>query len=616
MAGYFVSTVFYRSLVLYNPLRSQPALSSTPIIRLEVNQSVPSRALRLLFAVALLFSIATQAQSPSTSLSSTDAEAGQGRILLVLPFDNLTTPVAPAFPAQATPNSPEATNPAAKLDPASLDWIREAAPDILNSRFTSAGFFPLTREDRLYALDHLGLPETFQPSRATALKIAEILDANYVLIGSYRVDSGKLTLKSRIVDVAKLRLSDEVTETGPIGQLIALLNSLAWQLTRKLDPGFTVAQETFRAASTGVRLDAFEQYIRGLTEPDPTERLRHLKKATDLSPNFTEAWLATAKLEFASQQYEQAAISFSKVTRIASSPDPSALEAGFYRGLALMYSGNYPRAEEAFASVARVLPLPEVVNNQAVALSRHSKDSAGAIPLFRQAASGDPTDADYHFNLAVSLHRHGDNAESLTELAQSLKLRPNDGEAKSILDLWKSNPASPSNAPGSDPLERIKRTYNGAAFRQAALMVDQVESARLAALPGPQRAAKLASSAHEKLDRGLLLDAERGFQGALEADSRSANAHAGLAEVRERSGDLESARKEAQAALASQPNVDAYLVLARLDLAASHLPEARDEAQAALKLDPNNRSAKDLRKSIETRFESKSPAPPAGNTKP
>lgn len=528
--------------------------------------SAPTRALcqiKLLFAAALLFSASVQASAQSNP----DTEPGQDRILLVLPFDNLTTLVAPATSAATpAPASPEATN----LDAANLDWIREAVPDILNSRFTSAGFFPLTREDRLYALDHLGLPETFQPSRATALKIGEILDANYILIGSYSVNAGTLTLKSRIVDVAKLRLSDEITQTGPIAQLIPLLNSLAWQLTRKLDPSFGVAEETFRAASSGLRLDAFEQYIRGETEPNTAERLSHLKKATDLSPNFSEAWLVTAKLQFANQQYEQAAISFSKVTKT----DPSALEAGFYRGLSLMYSGDYPHAEAAFAAVARVLPLPEVVNNEAVALSRR-RDTAAAIPLFRQATAADPTDADYHFNLAISLHRHGDKAEALTELAESLKLHPNDSEAKSALEFWKSNPVNPTE---NDPLERIKRNYNGAAFRQAALMLDQVEEARLAALPGPQRAQRLASSAREKLDRGLLLDAERGFQEALAADPRSAEAHAGLGEVRVRSGDLEAARAE---------------------------------ADSALKLDPNNRAAKDLRKSIDSRLESKPAAPPA-----
>jgi tetratricopeptide (TPR) repeat protein len=557
----------------------------------------------LLFLAAVAVSIVPATIRAQDSSGSRPAPAiGQGRILLVLPFDNLTS-------AASQPASQATTQPTP--DPASLSWIREAAPQILNSRFTSAGFLPLTRDDRLYALDHLGLPETFEPSRATALRIAETLDANYILIGNFRVDGSTLTIKSRIIDVGKLRLFDEITESGPLSQLIPLLNALAWQLTRKLDPSFSVAEDTFRAADSTLHLVAFEQYIRGLTEPNADERLQHLKKATELSPDFTEAWLATGKLQFKNQQYEQAAVSFGKVPPPTSGSDPSALEATFYRGLSLIFSGNYPRAEEAFASVARVLPLPEVVNNEAVAISRRGHD---AIALFRQAVAADPTDADYHFNLAVSLHRHGDKSEALTELAESLKLHTNDSEAKSLAEAWKNETGKPpvQSQPESGPLERIKRTYNGAAFRQAALMLDQVESARLAALPGPERAARLNSSAREKLNRGLLLEAERGYQAALAADDHSAQAHAGLAEVRERAGDLESARKEAQAAIDRQPNLEAYLVLARLDLAANRLPEARDEADAAIKLDSTSRAAKDLRKTIDTRIESH----PAADVKP
>jgi tetratricopeptide (TPR) repeat protein len=448
----------------------------------------------------------------------------------------------------------------------------------------------------LYALDHLGLPESFQPSRATALRLAQTLDADSIVIGNYATKGTTLTLKARIVDVPKLKISEEITVSGEISQLIPLLNSLAWRITRKLDPSFGVAEETFRVADAKLRLDAFEQYVRGLTEQDTAERLRHLKKATDLSPDFTEAWLATGKLQFASQQYEQAAVSFAKVKH----GDPAELEAGFYRGLSLMFTGNYPRAEEAFAAVARVLPLPEVVNNEAVAASRHGQN---AVALFRQAAAADITDADYQFNLAVSLHHHGDKAEALSAMAASLKLRPNDSEAKAAEAAWKS---------GSDgtaePLERIKRTYNGAAFRQAALMLDAVEAAHLAALPGAERAARLSKSAHDKLDHGLLLEAEREYQAALAADDHSAEAHAGLAEVRERAGDTEAARKEAQAALDRRPNLEAYLVLARLDLAANRLPEARDHANEAIKVDGTSKAAKDLRKFIDTRIEGRATA--------
>ena len=59
-----------------------------------------------------------------------------GRLLLVLPFDNLS-------------------------DQPSLDWISEAVPEVLNLRLASAGFMPISRDDRLYALEHLGLPSTF-----------------------------------------------------------------------------------------------------------------------------------------------------------------------------------------------------------------------------------------------------------------------------------------------------------------------------------------------------------------------------------------------------------------------------------------------------------------------
>ncbi len=501
----------------------------------------------------------TSSHSAGSGASSSESAIGQGRILLVLPFDNITTPNSPAAPTslgnsrnlQGDSQSASSGN----IETSSLDWLREAAPEILNSRLTSAGFFPLTREDRLYALDHLGLPETFQPSRATAIRIAQTLDANYVLVGSYRVSGTTLSLEARIVDVAKLRISDTITQAGEISKLIPLLNSLAWQIARKLDPSFSVSEETFRTADANIHLDAFEQYIRGLTEHDDSTRLRHLKKATDLNPNFLEAWRAQGKLDFANQQYEESAVAFGKVAAL----DPSDLESAFYRGLSLIFSGNYPRASEAFAAVARVLPLPEVVNNEAVAESRRGHD---AVALFRQAEVADPNDADYHFNLAVSLHRKGSQAEALTELAQSLKLHPTDSEARALQTAWKSTPeksstppapnganlsagvpgSTASNAPQSiEPLERIKRTYDGAAFRQASQMLDQVEQARLAALPGPQRAQKLATSAREKLNRGLLLEAERGFQSALAADPNNSEAKSGLAQVRERAGTIDTA---------------------------------------------------------------------------
>jgi tetratricopeptide (TPR) repeat protein len=528
---------------------------------------------RLVFAwiLTLPFSLCARPQSLADEARTT---ADRARILLVLPFDNRT-------------GQP------------SLEWIREAAADLLSSRFASAGFAPMTRADRMYALDHLGLPQGFQPSRASSLKLAQTLDADSIVVGSYSLDGTQIVAQAQLVDVSRLRMGAIVTERGEMRNMISVFDSLAWKLTRQLDPSLNVAEETFQAAGAGLRLDAYEQYIRGITEPDHAERLRHLQQAVKLSPDFSPAWMALGREDYGGQEYDKAADAFARVDR----KGPDGLEAGFYRGLSLLFSGNYPQAEQAFADVARILPLAEVVNNQAVAISRQGHDGTA---LFVQAASSDPNDADYHFNLAVSLRRRGKTAEALSELAQCLRLRPSDSEALALETAWKQ-PAGAQAAAGADPqaapdpLERIVRTFDAAAFRQAANMLDQMAAARQASLTPRARALALSTQARGFLDRGLLLEAERLYQSAVATDGQVAEAHVGLAEVRERTGDAAAARQQAQAALELEPSADAYLVLGRLDLADNRLNDARNEAGEALRLAPASHAAQELMRQVQAR---------------
>ena len=520
-------------------------------------------------ALAATMAQAAHGQAPTSA-------AGRGRILLVLPFDNRT-------------GQP------------SLEWIREAAPEILTSRFASAGFAPMSRADRLYALDHLGMPQGFHPSRATALKLAQTLDADSIVVGSYVTDGTGIIAEAQVVDVPHLRMSQSVTSRGEMKDLIDVFDTLAWRLTKQLDPGFSVAEETFVAEGKGMRLDAFEQYVRGISEPDHDERLRHLNQAVILSPGFGPAWMALGREDYNAQQYDQAAAAFAKVVRDDPKlQGPDALEAGFYRGLSLVFSGDYPKAEQSFAAVARVLPLAEVVNNQGVAVSRQGHDGTA---LFRQAIAADANTADYHFNLAVSLKRHGNTAEALPELAVCLKLHPNDSEAQSLQEAWSpqaGQPAADADA-RPDPLERIARTFDAVAFRQAAQMLDQMDEARLTALEPEQRAKMLAAQAKEYLARGLLLQAERLYLSAVAIDDRVPEVHAGLAEVRERTGDKEIARKEARTSLELMPSVRAYLVMGRLDIAAGHLDEANYDLTEALKIEPGNRPAQELLEQVEAK---------------
>lgn len=545
--------------------------------------SLHKRSLALLFFAVIPFAWLLAPAPKAHAQAAAEAANPHNRILLVLPFDNNT-------------NQPN------------LEWIREAAPELLTSRFLSAGLSPLSRADRLYALDHLGFPESFHPSRATSIKLAQTLDADSIIVGSYSISGSTLTAQARIVNVPRLHMTPAVSASGDLHSLIAVFDTLAWELTRELDPSFNVSEETFVAAGSGLRVESFEQYIRGISEPDHTERLRHLQAAVQLSPNFAPAWMALAREEYAAQDYDHAAEAYAKVTANTAASSPDALEANFYRGLSLLFTGHYADAEAAFSAVSRVLPLAAVLNNQAVAISRQNHD---ATALYRQAIAADPGAPDYHFNLAVSLKRNGDAAGAKAELAQYLKLRPNDSEAQDLRTAW-NNPAPAAPAAGTatttagtatpaasaptapDPLERINRTFDASAFRQAAAVMAQMESARLAALPPEQRARALDARARDYLSRGLLLEAERLFRNAAEIDPHLADAHEGLAEVRERSGDVAGARAEAQAALAIRPTPETYLVLARLDLAGNHFSSAIDNVNHALALSPNSAAAKNM----------------------
>ena len=464
----------------------------------------------------------------------------------------------------------------------------------------------ITRDDRVYALDHLGLPVDFRPSRATTIRIAQTLDADFVIVGSYTVDNGRIAVQAQVLEVNKLQLSAPLADSSELSRLFDVENAIAWKVARQIDPHFNIAQQTFLAASSGVKLSAFENYIRGTDATDLHERIKRLQMAVQDAPDYPAALLALGKAQYTQRDYDQAAATLAKIPRT----DRRALEANFYIGLARFNSAKYAEAESAFAFVASRLPLPEVVNNQAVAATRQGHD---AVPLFQRASTADPNDPDYHYNLAVALLRRGDFAGAQREVDLTLKLRPTDAEAAELKTnisagrhIAPTAKAAANDANASDfaPLERIRRTYSEASFRQAAFQLDQMRAARMATLPPGEQAAQYTQLGRDYLAQGLIPEAEQEFQAAIAADASSAAAHAGLAQVREHSGSAADARVEAETSLKLHPNVPAYLVLARLDLQANELASSASNVSKALQLEPKDTAAQGMRQALQARGQS------------
>jgi tetratricopeptide (TPR) repeat protein len=152
------------------------------------------------------------------------------------------------------------------------------------------------------------------------------------------------------------------------------------------------------------------------------------------------------------------------------------------------------------------------------------------------------------------------------------------------------------------PLERVKRNYDEASYRQLQLEIHNFDEVRLTKMSAHDHSAFHVQRGKELLAQNMPEEqAETEFRDAISTDYGNAAAHAELAIVLEKKGDVSGARTEAQNSVRLKPNVDALLVLARLDLKQDQLQPASGEVDRALALEPGNAAALGLKRDIASR---------------
>jgi tetratricopeptide (TPR) repeat protein/TolB-like protein len=503
--------------------------------------------------------------------------------LLVLPFDN----------ASKAPG---------------LEWISESFPELLGQRMAAPATYVISREERLLAFDRFGIPQTLHPSLATLYRMAEQMDADYVVIGHYTFDGSSFTATAQLLDMKALKLQPAVTSSGPLTTLIDIQSGLAWELLNAMHREPLPSREEFVQASTGIRLDAFENYIRGIIAGTRAEKINRFREAIRLNPNYTLAMLQLGKAYSDNRDYEQAINWFSRIPKT----DPLANQANFDLGIAAFYRGEFDRADAAFNFLLTRLPMPAIYNNLGVIAGRRGRRTVEVEDL-QKAIAADPSDADYHFNLAVALYRNNESPAAVRQLREVVKQRPDDAEAKALLDQLsgaalanvsrETEPAATVKA----PLERINRTYDETSYQQVAMEIENIAEQRLAKADPKTHAEYHLERGRDLLNQGFAAQAEKQFREALQYDDSNPAIHAGLAHSLETS-DPAAAAREAEASLKLNPTADAYLVLARLALARKDARDASQKVNAALQLEPTNSAAQALQRSIESKV-SEAPKP-------
>jgi len=502
-----------------------------------------------------------------------------------------------------------------------LDWLSEGLEELTIQGLSSAGEQVYSHSWRLGELERFGIPTTAKLSRATMLHVAEDLDADFVVFGSFNYDGKNLTIDSRLLRVNPAALLPPLHESGPLETVMDLHTRLIWRMLSENDHAYPLSLTEFSQMHKAVRLDAFEHYIRGLITNDDETRLRELREAVRLEPEWVEPNYALGEVYFTKRDCTSALPWYAKVPKT----HDRYLEALFSIGVCRLSMNQPDQAEEAFATLQTLLrgssapgvDFPEVLNNLAIAKARQNKFPAAQEDL-RRASSLDVDEDDYPFNLGLIAIQQGDFNGAAALFREASHREPDIPEDRSLLvaALEKAGKQEEADQERNAALEAfgpngLTTTHLDAKndalmhFERVATEIDpetlryEMASAEARAATGGNQEARDTPATHlrrarQALSGGQLDAAEREYHVTLASDQGNAAAHLGLAEIARRQGKLDDSVKELLLSLEARDSAVVRTTLARVYLEQRKPMLARAEVERALKLAPNYAEAKQL----------------------
>ncbi len=396
------------------------------------------------------------------------ANIASGQTAAILPFANRTARTAAG--AESNPfSNPPVSNLRESQDPApavsNLDWIGESIAETLRDSMAARGVLTVAREETNTAYRQLNLHPRALLTAASVIKVGEALDAELVVYGSFEwkpnagggARAGSLTIAARIYDRQRLREGPEFVETGSLDDLATLEAHLIWKTLASIAPRLAPPESEYRTLRPQVRLDAEENYVRGLIAPADRKESFFLQ-ASRLDPRYAHPNYELGEIHYRRKEYRQAAEWLAKIMP----GDQHYRDASFLLGLALYQSGDFSGAQKAFQSVADVVPLSEVWNDLGAAESRRGLPQA--LDAFRKALEGDPGDPVYHFNVGYALWQKGDFGAAAERFRAVLDRQPDDQFATLLLGMCLKHQGSHPGDARLENLERLKTNYEERAY--------------------------------------------------------------------------------------------------------------------------------------------------------
>ena len=501
------------------------------------------------------------------------------------------------FAVQAAPTAPG--------EAGSSRWLGEAASSLLADDLTALGIGAWPREDRVEVFDRLQLPMTSELTRATMIRIAELIGASEVVFGEVRVGDS-LTVRAHTIRLDTGRQLPDVVETAPFNEMFSLFGRVAFQIGRHTGRATGGASSGPVPASAPMPLAAFENYIKGLMAATPVAQQRFLESAMSVVPRDGRVLMALWGVYFDQGLHEKAL----SVASAVPASSPQYRRARFSLALTLIELKRLDGAYKELTSLYAQRRSAAVSNALGIVQLRRNPSATGpesAPYYFERAANEAPGDSDYLFNLGYARAIAGDSAGALLWLREAVRHHAADGDAHLVMSavlatagrtaeahreielarlLGTSLDVVPSALNRVPPaLERMRVTLDDSLLGTAALSApaqrDQSETARFHL----ERARTLIGDGR---DREAVADLRRSIYLAPYEDEP----HLLLGRVYQRAGRVAEAIDEFKVAIWCRESAAARIALGSALFDNGDRDAARREFERALVLAPDSAEAR------------------------
>ncbi len=523
----------------------------------------------------------------STSAFAQSPPAADAPRVLVLPFDNPS-------------REPR------------LYWLSEGASLLLTQELSARGTAAISRDERLAAFQRLQVPPVATLSRASVIRLGELVGAAEVVTGSVALSGNTFEVRARRIQLDSGKMDQVHVEAGPIAELYPIFERLAPRVLP------ATQNSTAKSLHQHPMPAAFENFVKGLVAESSTAQHSYLQAALKAEPTFDQARLALWSLHTEEGDHTQALT----VSLEVATSSPEWREAQFRAALSEIRLARNEAASARLKALQSQVPSAGVLNNLGIVqLRRGATSTTGrATYFFDQAMKLVPDDSDHAFNLGYAYWLERDSKAAAYWLRQAVRLNPADAEAHGVLAAalqasgavteaarerelarqlssevaeWEKRPSA-----ATEPVPRGLERISLHADRPLADAID------VALLASEQREQREVAQFH--LDRGRRLTEQSQDREAIAELRRSlylapyqTEAHLLLGRLYLRNGRIADSIDALTISLWSQETAPARVTLAEAYLAGGDSVAAQREVDRALMLAPDLVEAKSLQESLK-----------------